>query len=303
MIRRFSSLRLSLLRISTRTSPEAESAVSDIFEGVFGRAPVVETKPGVSAATVSIYADTAEWTAGKAKVLRDSLRRHREAGPPVGPVRVQTIRREDWAESWKRHFKPIHIGRRLLIKPGWSRQRPRKGEVVVMLDPGLSFGTGQHHTTKFCLDHLTACRRADQKQSLLDVGTGSGILAIAAAKLGYRPVHAIDNDPDAIRIARANARRNRVERRIVLGCKDLSKLARAKPAVFDVVCANLIADLLISQAERISRTVRCPRGILLASGILNREFGEVAARFAAHGLRLVESQRQGPWRSGVFRSG
>ena len=140
------------------------------------------------------------------------------------------MRREDWAESWKRHFKPIEIGDALLVKPSWSKRRPRKNQAVVILDPGLSFGTGQHPTTAFCLREIVRLKLAKERgrlarefktrhhadepsalQSFLDIGTGSGILAIAAAKLGYQPVHAFDFDAEAVRIARANARANRVQ--------------------------------------------------------------------------------------------
>src|SRR5262249_3273167 len=147
---------------------------------------------------------------------------------------------EDWAESWKRHFRPVEIGSRLLLKPSWSRRRPRKNQVLLVLDPGLSFGTGQHPTTRFCLEQLVAF--ASRNRSFLDLGTGSGILVIAAKKLGYRRVTAIDSDPDAVRIARANAKRNRLEEKLRLVHQDLTRLPVGWRK-HDLVCANLGYEL------------------------------------------------------------
>src|ERR1051326_5781735 len=142
--------------------------------------------------------------------LRQELRRLAECGLAISPGRisVEKLRRGDWGESWERHFRPIEIGSALLLKPSWSRTKPKKTQAEVVLDPGLSFGTGQHPTTRFCLEQIVAFHSPNKPQSFLDLGTGSGILAIAAAKLGYRPVLALDVDPQAIRTARANARRN-----------------------------------------------------------------------------------------------
>src|ERR1019366_8464695 len=159
-------------------------------------------------------------------------------GLDIGPGRISLlgVSREDWAESWKLHFKPLLIGSALLLKPSWSRRRPGKGQAVVVLDPGLSFGTGRHPTTAFCLRQLVARRRSGESQSCLDIGTGSGILAIAAAKLGYAPVDAFDFDPEAVRIARANARRNGVAARIRFQRRDLTKLPRRSARQYSLIC-------------------------------------------------------------------
>ena len=170
--------------------------------------------------TVSIFLkDRAEFSRRKAELVQ-GLNRIRDCGLTLSALRLtcRKIRQEDWAESWKHHFKPIQIGRRLLIRPTWSRRRARKGEALVELDPGLSFGTGQHPTTLFCLRQLVARRLRGKAQSFLDLGTGSGILAIAAAKLGYAPIDAVDIDAEAIRIARTNACANRVRKHWRLPC-------------------------------------------------------------------------------------
>jgi len=207
--------------------------------------------------------------------------------------------RENWAESWKRHFQAMEIGGALLIKPGWSRRRARPGQRVVRLDPGLSFGTGHHATTCFCLEQLAACRRPGAGQSFLDIGAGSGILAIAAAKLGYRPVQAFDCDPEAIRTSRANARRNRVQDRVRPRRQDLARLPARSGRRWDVICANLTADLLASQSGKICARLK-PGGQLIVAGILRSEFCQILDKFATFGLTLAGNEVNEEWHSGRF---
>ncbi len=161
------------------------------------------------------------------------------------------------AESWKRHFKAIEIGKALLIKPSWIKRPACKDQQVVILDPGLSFGTGQHATTSFCLHQIVAAvgrpsqfpikaknaalyRGAATPKSFLDIGTGSGILAIAAVKLGYKPVRAFDFDPECVRVASANARVNHAQWKMKIICDDVMKLSLRPKQKYDLVCANLI---------------------------------------------------------------
>jgi ribosomal protein L11 methyltransferase len=219
--------------------------------------------------------------------------------PGCRPPVVRRVKDENWAESWKRHFKPIAVGRLLLIKPSWSKCRARHGQAVVVLDPGLSFGTGQHATTGFCLRELARRRRAGTRQSFLDMGTGSGILAIAAAKLGYEPVAAFDFDPDAVRIAQANARRNRVGKRLRVARLDVTKLPARVTRTFDMVCANLIASLLIEESHRITARV-APGGCLVLAGILDAQFAQVRRHYERAGWRLLRARREKEWRSGTF---
>jgi ribosomal protein L11 methyltransferase len=170
---------------------------------------------------------------------------------------------------------------------------------VIELDPGLSFGTGQHPTTVFCLEELVTRRVPGERQSFLDLGTGSGILAIAAAKLGYSPVEACDFDPDALRTARANARENGVAQRIRFGTADVSKLPARAARSYDVVCANLISNLLVAARKRILARV-APGGALVLAGILATEFDEVRRVYESAGLRMLASATRNEWRSVSF---
>ena len=219
-----------------------------------------------------------------------------------GKLSLTMVRREDWAESWKRHFRPLTVGPRLLVKPSWSQRQGRKGQQLVVLDPGLSFGTGQHPTTAFCLWQLVTWRRDDIRQSLLDIGTGSGILAIAAAKLGYHPVDAFDSDPDAVRIARRNACQNRLESGVRIRQQDLMRLPARPTRTYSVICANLISPLLLASRKLVISRLQ-PLGVLIVAGILRTEFGEIRRAYEAAGLKLVARRTAGEWRSGAFRRG
>jgi ribosomal protein L11 methyltransferase len=291
----------SLWKLSVTTSVEAEEAVAELLGRTFGQVPVSYCSTDTGAITVSVYlGEKPNWSTTRAN-LEEELGRMERCGLRVSPGKFVLTRmpRENWAESWKRHFRPLEIGRRLLVKPSWSARRGRRGQAVVVLDPGLSFGTGQHPTTAFCLDQLTAWRIAGKPQSCLDIGTGSGILAIAAAKLGYRGVEAIDVDAEAVRVARANARRNRVAHRIRFRNQDLGHLVRTARRKHSVICANLMANLLLSQRDRIIAPLE-PGGLLVLAGILKEEFAEVQGAYQGAGVRLKAARTEKEWRSGSF---
>ena len=272
------------------------------MESAFGQPVCSYTDAETGLVVVSVYVRTKpDWSrAGRAELV-SGLKRIAGHGLNIGPGKVvlERIRREDWAESWKLHFKPVLIGSALLLKPSWSRRLARKGQVEVVLDPGLSFGTGRHPTTAFCLRQLVVRRRAGEAQSCLDVGAGSGILAIAAAKLGYAPVEAFDSDPEALGIARANARRNGVAARIRFRRQDLTQLPRRGARQYSLICANLSSSLLMSERERILARLRAD-GVLVIAGVLRGEFAEVQRGFESAGLRLVGSHAHNEWRSGAF---
>ena len=294
--------RTMLWKISVTTAPEAEDAVTDWLAGAFGQPVSSYTDAETGIAVVSVYVPTRpDWSQARQKELALGLRRIASSGLNLGrgQISLKSIRKQDWAESWKLHFKPLVIGSALLLKPSWSRRRPRKGQAVVVLDPGLSFGTGRHPTTAFCLRQLVARRRSGRSQSCLDIGTGSGILAIAAARLGYTPVDAFDFDPEAVRVALANARRNGVAAKIRFRRQDLTKLPRHSTQQYSLVCANLVSSLLTAERERILARLRAD-GVLVIAGILEGEFAPVQRAFETAGLRLMAGRTQNEWRCGAF---
>lgn len=291
-----------LWRVSVVTSPEAEDAVADLL-GVILRQPVAAAfnlETGMSTVMAYLPPKFILSPAIHSEIL-EGLRRIKQCGLKTAPGRITIakLRRENWAESWKRHFPPIEISHHLLIKPAWSRRHPHKNQAVVVLNPGLSFGTGQHPTTAFCLRELVRGGINRARRSFLDIGTGSGILAIAAVKLGYAPVHAFDLDPEAVRVARANARANGVQSKLRISRGDVAKLPIRPRRRYDLICANLISTLLIAERRRIVSRLR-PDGTLVLAGILKSEFRRVQRFFAELGLKLAVTNARNEWRSGSF---
>jgi ribosomal protein L11 methyltransferase len=297
-----------LWKVSVVTTLEAEEAVSELLGEIF-HGPVssfhdLEKKKDQVTAFLPHAVPPRS-----VRELRRGLIHVKDCGLDIGPgtVSVAEVRREDWAESWKRHFKPIEIGRALLVKPSWSRKRPKAGQAVIILDPGLSFGTGQHPTTAYCLEEIVRYSRAKRehgrstkhRQSFLDIGTGSSILAIAAAKLGYTRVRAFDFDSEAVRIARANARENGVLNKITITHSDAVKLPIRPKERFDVICANLISDLLLRERNRIIAQMNT-QGVLVLAGILKTEFFEVQRAYESSGLKMVSTRSRKEWQSGSF---
>jgi ribosomal protein L11 methyltransferase len=331
--------RQTIWKTCITTTPEAEDAVTELLATLVAPSPAGYTDADTGTTTVSAYSITRPASVGADKAaLRLGLKNIKACGLKTGAGRItiQQLPPEDWAHSWKRHFPPLEIGDALLIKPSWSKRKPRPGQSLVVLDPGLSFGTGQHPTTEFCLRELLQRRKAlacgcgqqpnrgtsarfklvrskvapkpnraprlmlrMAPRTFLDMGTGSGILAISAAKLGYDSVHAFDFDPQCVRVAKANATTNRVGRKIRITRADLTKLPLRSAKQYDVVCANLLADLLIAERDRILARLK-PGGVLVVAGILKREFEEVAAAYRDAGMKLVGSKARMEWQSGTF---
>jgi ribosomal protein L11 methyltransferase len=293
----------ALWRIRIPVTAASEDAVAALMEAVLGTPASIYTDVRTGRSAATIYLDRVnDWNAARKASLTDGLKELAGIGVEIPAVRIHVSRLapEDWAESWKRHFQPLEIGRALLVLPSWSRRKPRRGQAVVTLDPGLSFGTGQHPTTRFCLEALLDARLRHQARSLLDAGCGSGILAIAGAKLGYDRIEAFDFDPDAVRVAGENAAKNGVRDQLKLLRRDLTRMPGSTPRPFDVVCANLTADLLESQTARIAARV-APDGTLVLAGILHHQFRDVEQAFARQGFKKVRSRREKEWRSGSFR--
>jgi len=211
---------------------------------------------------------------------------------PIGEIRTRLVHESDWADAWKQHFPVLRIGRRLVVRPTWRRHRRAPDDVVLALDPGMAFGTGLHPTTRLCLAGLEAI--ADPGglagRRVLDVGCGSGILAIAAVRLGAAEAFGVDTDPIAIDATLANARRNRVARRV--SARSGSLPSGLPP--FDVVVANLIAGLLVTLAVPLRDELRLG-GSLLASGIFVDREAEVVAAFGSVGLDVVDRTAEGEW--------
>ena len=218
----------------------------------------------------------------------------RIVGLDLAPV-TGTIPDEDWKLSYRKHFKVEVISPRLVVRPPWEAVTPVPGQKVLTLDPGIAFGTGQHPTTRACLDAIDALAEENADRTFLDVGCGSGILSIAAALEGFRDVRGFDNDPDAVRNANENAEANGLGALFSDG--DLSVPGTAAPA--DVVAANVLAPVLVRFAREVGAFVN-PGGRLILSGILDEQYGEVRDAYAALGFAEISSRLIGEWRTGLF---
>ena len=209
----------------------------------------------------------------------------------VGPASRRELKEEDWANAWKDHYHTRKVGRRLVIKPSWLDYLPAVGEVVVELDPGMAFGTGLHPTTDTCLQLLEDLVRGGER--VLDLGTGSGILSLAAAGLGCGPILALDTDPIAVRTAADNLRPLGRQVAVRQGTLPLHS-----PEQFDLLLANIIARVLSELASELAAAL-APGGKLLASGIIAEREQEVLDAFAAAGLAVECRVQAGDWVTSV----
>jgi ribosomal protein L11 methyltransferase len=214
------------------------------------------------------------------------------ANLPALKPELSTLARADWAEAWKRFFHVEKISDRVVVRPSWEKYEAKPGEVVITLDPGLSFGTGKHATTQGCLRFLDQLAAEDVNRSVIDMGCGSGILAIGAALLGFRDVRGFDNDPDCKKVSDENAEINHVS--IPITIDDLSH--PYPPA--DIVVANILAPVLIQFAPQITASFTSR---LILSGILVEQYDAVKAAYEALGMIEVDSIRIENWRTGLFK--
>lgn len=293
----------SVYQLSVVIAPEAEDAVAELLTNLLGRGASAYVDLEKKLAIVSTYLEkSAKPTRRQLAAVADGLAHIRACGLDTGSgeVHVKLLKGADWMESWKKHFVPLDIAGKLLIKPSWEKRRPKKGQHEIILDPGISFGTGHHATTSFCLEQLAGHRVDETRQSVIDIGCGSGILGIAAAKLGYTAIVCFDYNADSVRSARENAARNHVADRVRPTVKDLTRLPVETARKYDIVCANLIYDLLIAERERITNRLK-PDGRLVLAGILETQFPKVTRAFREIGFKLVTAQVGGEWKSGAFR--
>lgn len=221
-------------------------------------------------------------------------------GTPVEVSRT-TVPYEDWAESWKRHFHTQRVSRRILIKPSWETATTFDGDIVLEIDPGMSFGTGQHETTRSCLQMLDQLAEELAPCPLLDAGCGSGILTLAAVRLGFEPVTAFDNDPQAVAVTRENLSSAGHEDTTDVEQADLGDLE--PEAAFGVVVANILAPVLLENADTLTGFLAPEANSrLILSGILTSQYPEVRGAFHERGLVQEMALRNGEWTSGCFRT-
>ncbi len=233
----------------------------------------------------------AEWR----NILENTVEHFRSAWglPTTDPVRYGLCEDVDWNARWKEGFKPLRVGRRLVIVPTWEPYAPNPDDLVLTMDPGMAFGTGHHETTRLCLQWLEEVMekwRHPAPPSLLDVGTGSGILAMAGALLGFQPVVGVDNDPEAVAVAEENRAMNPKAASV----RFLTGTPNQVPGTFAVVVANIQAGPLMAMAEDLGRLVE-PGGRLGLCGVLAEQAASVISRYEGVGFHMEHQWQDGEW--------
>lgn len=274
-------------------------AVDDVV-GLLGRhctgGAVVEDVPGDATRPTVVKGFLPVWdeeTRKKLEIVLLLLSR----SAPISEPRITVLEPEDWAESWKAFFPPQHIGARTVIVPTWHQYDPTPGEVIIRLDPGMAFGTGLHASTRLCLVAIE--RYLQPGARVLDVGTGSGILSVAAALQGASAVDAIDIDPVSVHVAADNAALNAVADRVhvalgTVGGRGHHSVPRHTETGYDLVLANILAEVIIDLAEGVAAAVR-PRGIFVGSGIIAEKAEAVVTALEGVGIHLLAREQEGDW--------
>lgn len=215
------------------------------------------------------------------------------------PPTLSAVNSEDWSSSWKVHFKPLRVGKRLLIVPTWEDAAELPGDLVIRIDPGMAFGTGGHETTRLCLELLESVMESGPLlniPSLLDLGTGSGILAMAASLLGAGRILALDIDPDAVEVARENLVLNQMSDLIECGTSPLETLTER----FDIILANILAEELVRLAPYLTERLQSG-GALILSGILAEKESLVRKGFSSQPLKYIQTASAGEWVAMLYR--
>ena len=282
--------------ISVRVPKQETDLVSVIFTDLGAGGIVIDDEDAGATGEVvltSYLADDAELPeklAGLSAQL--AALAERDGFPLETPCYSQrSVRDEDWDENWKAYYHTQRVGKRLVIQPTWESYTPAPGDLVLRLDPESAFGTGTHPTTAMCLRALEALVTPQRHQRVFDVGTGSGVLAIAAAKLGAASVVAKDYSRTAAEVAARNAAQNGVQDLVETGVSDLLAAFEGKA---DLIVANIIADIIIRLFDELEPHL-APGGQLLASGIIDERLEDVERAAAAHGLAIRRRLEQDGW--------
>ena len=219
------------------------------------------------------------------------IRQRTAEGGLHAEVELVGVNEEDWANSWKQYYKPIKIGEKIVICPAWERYTPAAGEIVIRMDPGMAFGTGTHETTRLVIRLLEKYTKAGQR--MLDVGTGTGILAICASRLGAEICRAYDIDPTAVRVARENIKDSGLTN-VTCDQSDLLKQVSLEGGQYDLVCANIVADIIIRMTPDVGKYMK-DDAVLLASGIIAERCDDVVECFKRNGFKIVECLTDNDW--------
>jgi ribosomal protein L11 methyltransferase len=287
------------LEVSVEVDCETAEAVAEVLSRYAHRGVVIEGGPEgwqTGPVTVRGYlpADDDLWS--QKKRIEEGLW-HLGQIRPIPDPSFRSVAEQDWAEAWKRRLEVLRVGERLVIRPSWLDYDAKPGDVVIQLDPGMAFGTGLHPTTQLCMCVLEEFVQPGMK--VLDLGTGSGILAVAAAKLGARRVLALDKDQQAAKVARANVVDNVVDECVGVRQGSLSDVS----GTFDLVVVNILARVIVEMVEEGLSERLQPDGVLVTAGIIADKTVDVVTAFERNDLELIERRQRGDWVSLLAKRG
>jgi ribosomal protein L11 methyltransferase len=288
----------SWLKISFALADELADPAAAFLADLTGNGVEQSMAPPDAAAgpvtTVTAYLDQNDNLPANREKIRLFLERLCGRAPEI---RFEEIIEEDWGANWKKHFLPARVSSRIIVKPTWEPYQATAGNIIIEIDPGLAFGTGLHASTRLALRLLDAVFASDTPPAtVLDVGTGTGILGIAAALFGAAKVIGIDNDPDAVVCAEKNAAQNRIDHAMTVSGADL----QTQTGPFDLVVANITSDVLTCLAPQLAARL-APAGNLILAGILAGEQGRsIEQTFTSLGLTLRQSPVDGEWQAFLF---
>lgn len=245
---------------------------------------------GGKAASIKAYFSEDDNPSTIVKYIEEKLKIIKESGINIGEGKVlyAIVKEEDWANNWKKYYKPTKIGKHIVVKPIWENYSNKDNELVIELDPGMAFGTGTHETTRMCVEALE--KNVEANSVIYDIGTGSGILAIAAAKLGAKEVLGVDLDPVAVDSAMQNVQHNKLNNiKIIEG--NLVEVVEGKA---DIVVANIIAEIICILIDDVKKVLKTG-GLFISSGIIHERREMVIDKLENSGFQVLEVNKDGEW--------
>lgn len=307
--------------VSINTTHEATDVIAELFQDVGASGVVIEDPELVNnyidagmwdfsdiartddtdTVTVKAYLPADDELDGRLARFADSVENFKQQAPEIKKgdclISWQLVQDEDWADNWKQYFHTDKVGKHIVIKPTWEDYLAQPDDIVVELDPGAAFGTGTHPTTAMCIRSLEKLVKRDMR--VFDVGTGSGVLAIVAAKLGARDVTAMDYDKMAVQVAAENIKQNQVDDVVKTGVSDILKSFTGKA---DLIVANIIADIIIELFDELDEYL-APGGKLLVSGIITERLNDVTEACQLHGFSVRDVTVEKGWAAMVINRG
>ncbi len=293
---------MQVTKVTIKAEAILTESISDFLIGVLNAAVEysVDDEPTSQAIHAFIIADS--WNDDERKAMEAAVKQFTDEMAAVFRVDKPSVESEivadqDWSKNWKEYFKPFEILEGLVIAPSWEPYRPQNNEAVIVMDPGMAFGTGHHATTRLCLQLIRSENDFVQDGTVLDVGTGTGILGMAAALWGATDVLGIDNDGEAVAAGERNVRRNRLQQKMSVSQAPLAEVAGR----YSLVVANIVHDVLIKLARDLEKVTR-PGGVLILSGLIyGDQTRSICDCFQGLGFRLLQEKQEGEWGALVFR--